>query len=168
MAQAAERRGPAGAVERLTEAFALAGGLLLVAVVCVNAWSILAQALAGRPFPGTFELTEMGVAVAVFLFLPYCQISGANVSADIFTARASRRWIARLGIVAALVALGFSLLLAERMWFGLLDQRAYHLTTAILQLPVWLAFVPILASLLLLAAAALVSLHDARRAAKAS
>ena len=168
MPPATERRGPTGAVARLGEAFALAGGLLLVAVVAVNAWSILAQALAGRPFPGTFELTEMGVAVAVFLFLPWCQITGANVTADIFTSRASPGWIARLGVVAALVALGFSLLLAERMWLGLLDQRAYNLTTAILQLPVWWAFVPILASLLLLAACALVSLLDARRAARAS
>jgi TRAP-type C4-dicarboxylate transport system permease small subunit len=168
MVPEAERRGLAGRIERLAEAFALAGGLLLVGVVCVNAWSILARALAGRPFPGTFELTEMGVAVAVFLFLPWCQITGATVTADIFTSRASPRWIARLGIVAAVVAFGVSLLLAERMWLGLIDQRGDNLTTAILQLPVWWAFVPILAALLLLAACALVSLHDARRAAKAS
>lgn len=143
---------------------ALAGGVLLLAIVAVNAWSILANALFGRPFAGAFELSEVGVAVAVFSFLPYCQITGANVTADIFTARAPRRWVAAFALLAAVVALGFALLLAQRMWLGLLDQKAYNLTTAILQVPIWWAFVPVVASLVLLALAALVSLLEAGRA----
>ncbi len=161
---APERRGLAGAVERAATAWALAGGVLLLAIVAVNAWSILANALFGRPFAGAFELSEVGVAVAVFSFLPYCQITGANVTADIFTARAPRRWVAAFALLAAVVALGFALLLAQRMWLGLLDQKAYNLTTAILQVPIWWAFVPVVASLVLLALAALVSLLEAGRA----
>jgi TRAP-type C4-dicarboxylate transport system permease small subunit len=157
------RRGLTGAVETAATVWALAGGVLLLAIVAINAWSILANAFLGRPFAGAFELTEAGVAVAVFSFLPFCQISGANVTADIFTARAPRRWIAAFGLLAAVVALGFALLLAQRMWLGLLDQRSYNLTTAILQMPIWWAFVPIVASLVLLALAALVSLLEAAR-----
>jgi TRAP-type C4-dicarboxylate transport system permease small subunit len=46
------------------------------------------------------------------------------------------------------------------MYFGLLDQKAYDYTTAILQIPHWLAFVPILISLALLALAAVATILE--------
>ncbi len=152
--------GPEGPVRRLVVAWAVAGGLVLLALVLVNVVSVVGTALLATPFPGDVELTEMGVAIAAFAFLPYCQLVGANVVADIFTARATPRTRARLAVAGDLVALGFALLLLWRMALGMLDQRAYGYTTAILQIPVWWAFVPVLASLLLLAVAALLTLRD--------
>ncbi|MGS4887668.1 TRAP transporter small permease [Roseibium sp. MB-4] len=137
--------------------WALLGGGVLLAVVAVNMMSIIGS-MFGKPFPGDFELTEMGVAIAVFAFLPFCQLTGANVSADIFTAGASKRLIAFFTLLGSLVALGFASLLIWRMFHGMLDQREYGYTTTILQIPHWLAFVPILVSLVLLALAALVTL----------
>lgn len=127
-------------------------------MVAVNTWSILGAALSGRPFPGTVELTEIGTAVAVFLFLPWAEITGANVTADIFTARATPRVRARLAIGWTLVALGGSLLLLQRMSEGLADLRSYGTTTAILQIPIWWGFVPALAALVLLVCACLARL----------
>lgn len=143
--------------------WALAGGVLLLVVVAVNVVSVLGSALIGRPFPGDFELTEMGVAVAAFAFLPYCQLTGANVTADIFTSGAGPRLRAALALAASVIALGFSLLLLWRMYLGLLDQKAYGYTTTILQLPQWMAFVPILISLALLAVASVLTLTEAAR-----
>ncbi|MEO9529665.1 TRAP transporter small permease [Roseibium sp.] len=149
--------GLTGAASRLITAWALLGGILLLAVIAVNMISIVGSVF-GKPFPGDFELTEMGVAVAVFAFLPYCQLVGANVSADIFTSGASRRTIAVFTMFASLVALGFAGLLIWRMYFGMLNQKDYDYTTTILQIPHWMAFVPILVSLALLALAAFVTL----------
>lgn len=149
--------GLVGAASRLITVWALLGGLLLLAVVGVNMVSIIGSVF-GKPFPGDFELTEMGVAVAVFTFLPYCQLVGANVSADIFTSGASKRTIAFFTLLGSLVALGFASLLIWRMYFGMLDQREYDYTTTILQIPHWIAFIPILVSLALLAVAAIVTL----------
>ena len=165
-ADGAPRRGAARALFRICEAWALAGGALLLAVVLMNAWSVLASALLGAPFPGDFELTEMGVAIAAFAFLPYCQMSGANVTADIFTARASRLWLAIFALAASAVALGFALLLLWRMWAGMLDQKAYGYVTTILQVPHWRAYALALVSLALLCAASLVTLIEAWRAAR--
>ena len=131
------------------------GGLLLIGVVIVNVASVVGGAVWGRPFPGDFELTEVGVCVAVFCFLPYCQLTRSNVSADIFTSSAKPKTIALLKLCGSLVALVFSVILAWRMWFGMLDQKQYNYTTTILQIPHWLAFIPILVSLVLLAVAAL-------------
>lgn len=157
---AAGRTGFAGVVARAVTLWALAGGLLLLAVVVVNCLAVLGMTV-GRSFPGDFELTEMGVAMAVFAFLPWCQLTGANVTADIFTARAGPRVLAGLGALASAVACAFALLLLWRMSLGLLDQRAYGYTTTILQIPVWWGFLPALASLALLALAALVTLGEA-------
>ncbi|MCP1170398.1 TRAP transporter small permease [Limimaricola litoreus] len=156
------RAGITGAVDRLVTAWALFGGLVLLAVIAVNLAAVIG-AMVGRSFPGDFELTEMGVAVAVFAFLPYCQIRDANVTADIFTAGAGPRLLAALRALAALVAAGFAAILLWRMSAGMTDQRDYGYATTILQLPIWYAFVPVLVSLALLAAAALVTLTNALR-----
>jgi TRAP-type C4-dicarboxylate transport system permease small subunit len=155
------------ALRRAVELWALAGGALLLAVVLMNTWSAFAAAAFGQPFPGDFELTEIGVCVAAFAFLPYCQMTGANVSADIFTSGASPRWLAIFALAASVVAMLFALLLIWRMWFGMLDQKQYAYTTAILQVPHWWAFVPILLSLALLAAASLATLLGSARDAAA-
>ena len=141
--------------------WALVGGLVLVGVVLVNAYSIITGVVFGKPFPGDFELTEMGTAIAAFCFLPYCQLMGSNVSADIFTMRAGPRAIAAMSILAAIIATSFSALLIWRMWFGLLDYREFVEFTGILEIPIWWAFVPALVSLVLLLCASLITLRDA-------
>ena len=152
-------------IRRAAEVWALAGGVLLLLVVLVNAASLVGNVLLAQPIAGDFEIVEVGVAVAVFAFLPYCQVTGANVTADIFTAGASRRWQAIFALIAALVALGFAGLLLWRMALGLADFREYEETTTIYQFPLWIAFVPILVSLALLVLAASASLLEAGRGA---
>ena len=43
---------------------------------------------------------------------------------------------------------------------GMLDQKAYNYETTILQFPTWIAFIPILFSLALLALASLITLAE--------
>jgi TRAP-type C4-dicarboxylate transport system permease small subunit len=156
--------GPSGLLRRILEWWALAGGIILLGIVLMTTWSAASSLLFGKPLPGDFELTELFVAVAVFTFLPYCQITGANVTADIFTARASPRAVACLGLLASLLAFAFSALLAWRTWEGLLDYRRHVETTAILKIPIWTAYVPAFASLLLLVLACLMTLAASWRA----
>ncbi|WP_353471934.1 TRAP transporter small permease [Salipiger sp. H15] len=153
------RSGVSAAVARLVTLWALLGGALLLVIVLINVASVLG-AVVHKPFSGDFELTEMGVAVAVFAFLPYCQLTDANVTADIFTANAPRPMLAVLRALASLVAFGFACILVWRMYLGMLDQKAYNYTTTILQVPIWWAFVPILVSLVLLVAAAALTFRD--------
>lgn len=155
------RARPIARARRIMELWALAGGLLLLAVVLMNAYSLLADIAFRKPLPGDFELVEMGVAVAAFAFLPYCQLTGANVTADIFTQNAGPRTVALLGLFSGLIAFAFSVLLMWRMSVGLIDIRRYGETTTITGFPVWIAYVPIVASLALLAIASFISICDA-------
>ncbi len=136
------------------------GGAVLMGIVLVNAISISLDILVSKPFPGDFELTEIGVAVAAFCFLPLCQITGSNVSADLFTAKASKLQILMMKLISGLVALGFSALLLWRMWEGLWGYLEYEEVTAILNIPIWMAFIPCLMSLGLLVVAAFLSIVD--------
>ena len=77
-------------VRRLITGWALLGGVVLVGVTLVNAYSIVAGAVVNKPFPGDFELTEMGSAIAAFCFLPYCQLIGANEGAPAWRAPGHR------------------------------------------------------------------------------
>lgn len=168
------------ALRLLISGWALLGGAVLVAVVLVNTASIVGAALftlnqgtlggmlpdwLAHPVPGDGELTEMGVAIAVFCFLPWCQLTRSNVTADIFTSGASPRWIARFSLLGSLVALAFMGLLAWRNYAGLLDQFNYEYQTAVLQIPQWYAFLPVVVSLGLTALAALVTLVEDAAAA---
>jgi TRAP-type C4-dicarboxylate transport system permease small subunit len=151
------------ALRKIIELWALAGGLLLLAIVLVNAASLAGNIAFHQPVPGDFEVVEVGIAVTVFMFLPYCQLTGANVTADIFTSRAGPRLLSALGILAAVVALIVAIVLLWRMSYGLADYRTYREVTTIYQFPIWYAFVPILISLTLLTAACVLSLLDAMR-----
>lgn len=159
------RTGWTGAAARLIDVWAILGGLILLVVVTINVASVIGGVV-WKPFPGDFEMTEIGVAVAVFMFLPYCQLHETNVTADIFTQRASRRTIAALRLITAVIAFAFAALLLWRMSEGLQNQRDFGYTTAILQFPIWTAFLPILISLAFLAIAAVVSITEQTRSLK--
>jgi len=152
-----------GLARRVVEIWALLGGVMLLGIALMSTWSAFSAFVFNKPLQGDFELVEMLVAVAVFMFLPYCQLTDANVTADIFTARASARTVNRLRLLSAFIALGFGILLLWRMVDGLLDYRQYVETTAILRIPIWYAYVPVLVSLALLLLACLVSIRDLLR-----
>jgi TRAP-type C4-dicarboxylate transport system permease small subunit len=162
------RAGSFGLARRLIEMWALAGGLLLLAIVLMNTYSLLADITFRKPLPGDFELVELGVAVAAFAFLPYCQLTGANVTADIFTQNAGPRTVALLALLSSVIAFAFSLLLAWRMGLGLIDIRNYGETTTITGFPIWIAYVPVVASLAMLAVASFISVSDALAEVRAS
>jgi TRAP-type C4-dicarboxylate transport system permease small subunit len=155
------RARPVSLARRLIEFWALLGGVLLIVIALMNTWSVISLATLGFPVPGDFELVEMGVAIAAFSFLPYCQLTGANVTADIFTAGASPRWVAAFSLVSATIAAFFSVILIWRMFDGMVSYLEYEEITTILNIPVWIAFPPILISLALLVAASTITLREA-------
>lgn len=143
--------------------WALGGGAVLFGLVAVNVVSVVMAALINKPVPGVYELVQMGAAISMFMALPYCQISGSNVTADIFTAGLERHVIVFLGGVGALFGLAWALFLLWRMSAGFEDVYEYRETTAIYQIPIWYAYVPALVSLLLFALAAIANLVQAKQ-----
>lgn len=157
----ANRAGPLGLARAFIRLWAIAGGLLVIAIVLMTASSVVSGFVFGKPFPGDFELVELGIAIAAFAFLPYCQLTGSNVTVDIFTAWASQRLIEGFRLVSGILAAGFSALLLVQMSDGMQYYREYGETTYILELPIWWAFPPILFSLGLLFVASMITILEA-------
>jgi TRAP-type C4-dicarboxylate transport system permease small subunit len=155
-------RAAAVVVAALARWWALAGGAVLLGVVGLTATSVVRDMLWRAPIPGDFELVQVSCAVAVFSFLPYCQLRRGNVAVDLFTLRAPARLRAALDAAGSLLMLLLALLLLWRMSHGAADYHDPYFpeVTPILGIPIWLAFPPILVSLALWAAASLVTLLE--------
>jgi TRAP-type mannitol/chloroaromatic compound transport system permease small subunit len=147
-------------LERGSTGLALVGGFVLTLLMLMSIVSIVGRWLFSWPVPGDFELMEIGTGLAIFLFLPACQLRGANVIVDFFTTNLGRRSQAWLDAFGALLYTLAAALFAWRLVFGGLDYARYGERTMVLGLPVWWSFVLIVPAAIWLA---LVAAYTASR-----
>ena len=139
--------------------FALAGGAILGALTLMSAASIGGR-LFNRPIQGDFELVQIGCAVAIAFFLPWCQLARGNIMVDFFTARASERAQRTLDAAGGLLLAAAMALLAWRTGAGTLGMRAGGEVSMITGVPLWYAYAAMTPAFALAAAA---GLHTALR-----
>ena len=154
-----------GPLARLSRAWAVLGGVVLLAVMLMTVLSVAMRALLGFPILGDYELVEIGTAIAAFAFLPYCHQAGGNVAVDFFTERAPARVKRALGALGSLLLALVACVLLWRMALGGYDFLQYGEVTTNLGIPRWWAFPPILISLALLALVSLAAFARDLRAA---
>ena len=130
----------AASVERLARVFAMAGGMLLIAIVGMTVASVLGRYFFGTPIPGDYELTELACGIAVFAFLPYCQVTNANVVVDFFTSRLSARRRAVLDGVHSVAFTIMAGLIAWRLFVGGMRKLGDGETTLFLEIPIYSAY----------------------------
>lgn len=150
---------PVGAVlYRLSVAFAVFGGLLLVAGAALTVVSVTGRYFLSSPISGDVELIELGAAAAVSAFLPYCQARGGNVIVDFFTGGMAGPRRARLDALHGLVFAACAGLIAWRMTLGGTQTYMNNDETMVLGVPTWLSYVVMVPAFTLLAS---VCLHGA-------
>ena len=110
------------------------------------------------PINGDFELVEAGIAFAIFAFLPLCQITGSHATVDIFTAKLPRRANRFLRMITEAVFAAVLILIAYKLYDGMLSKMRYGETTFLLQFPIWWAYA---ASLIAAVAAAITATYVA-------
>jgi len=124
---------------------ALGGGLILLCLIALTCVSIVGRALVPLnigigPIQGLYDITEIGMAVAVFAFLPWCHLQQAHVSVDLCK-RALPDGVNRLlDVLFNGAMLGVAGLGAWRLYLGMLDKISYGETTLIAQIPVWIGY----------------------------
>lgn len=156
-----------GWLAALCRFFAAIGGLVILAMMLMTVASVLRRTLLGAPIPGDFELVELGSAVAIFCFLPWCQVSGGNVLVDFFTAKARPRTNHLLEAAGDAIYLLIALLLAWRLFHGGMDMRQYGEQTMVLRIPVWWSFPVIIPAMALLVATCAATMVGHLRKARA-
>ncbi|MEY8828772.1 TRAP transporter small permease [Sedimentitalea sp. XS_ASV28] len=110
------------------------------------------------PVNGDFELVEAGVAFAIFAFIPLCQITAGHASVDIFTNKLSAGMNRFLRMVTETVFAAVLILIAVKLYDGMISKMRYGETSFLLQFPVWWAYA---ASLFGAVVAAIVGLYVA-------
>ena len=119
---------------------AILGGIILTAIMLMIIFSITGRALnflGLGPIPGDFELVEVGTAVAVFLFLPWCYLKAGYASVDLFFNYMPKSLQHFLVVTSDLLMLILWLVLTQRLWVGMIEKKDYFETTIILLMPLW-------------------------------
>ncbi|MEL7211991.1 MAG: TRAP transporter small permease [Pseudomonadota bacterium] len=147
-------------VAALAKGWALLGGMLLVGLSLMTVVSIIGRALTGYglgPVPGDYELVANGCAIAIFAFLPWCQLRRGHVTVDIFINRLSSRAIAVFGFLGDVLVLVVSTIITRQLYLGWGEKFPYGSdalrdalamgykpffaeTTYELQIPVWMPY----------------------------
>lgn len=113
------------------------GGLALLMITALTIASVVGREVFSTPIPGDFELVEIGCAIAVFAFFPYCQMVGGNVIVDLFTTWTSARTRALLDLIANLAFTLVAAVLTWRTAAGAADLMHYGEQTMVLRVPLW-------------------------------
>ena len=151
------------AMMSLARTMAILGGLVLTVLViltCISVlgrgintflhWSVIQDAVPGLakslldtgvgPVLGDFELVEAGVAFSIFAFLPFCQITAGHATVDIFTSKLSAGVNRFIQLVVEVVFAVVLIVIAWRLYEGMLGKMKYNETTFLLQFPLWWAY----------------------------
>jgi TRAP-type C4-dicarboxylate transport system permease small subunit len=126
-----------------TRRLALLGGWLLLAVAIVTSFDALLRDFVGRPLPGTFEATELMLAVIIFFGLPYTSLTDSHVSVDFLTSHLSRRTqYAIIAVNAMICAALFGVITLQLLTLAM-EFLTTKRTTITMRMPIFPCLVPI-------------------------
>ena len=134
----------------ISKFFALFGGLVLLIAALISIFSIFGRVVFSSPLLGDFELVEIACAVAIGSFLPLCHLKNGNVIVDFITAKLSQNKINFLDAFSSLIFGITALFFSTRMVLGAMDMFVYQEETMLLAFPIWIPFLPVIASFFLL------------------
>ncbi|WP_292266549.1 TRAP transporter small permease [Marivita sp.] len=137
-------------VELIARLLAIGGGVVLLCSIVLTCVSIIGRALVPLdiglgPIRGIYDLTEIGMAAAIFAFLPWAQFNEAHARVDLFQPvmpKTMDRFLDLLFNVAMLVVAAVG---TWRLYLGMQDKLSFGETTLIAQIPVWQGYAASLA-----------------------
>ncbi|MEH3086941.1 MAG: TRAP transporter small permease [Xylophilus ampelinus] len=137
------------ALEKLCDASAAIGALVLIAMALMTTVSVVGRAFFSHPILGDVELVQLGSAVVVASFLPYTQFRKANIIVDFFTTRASASDQRRMDAFGTLLYTMVLALVTWRVAAGGIDIHAAQERSMLMDLPLWIPYLLMLPGLAL-------------------
>ncbi|MEE9313602.1 MAG: TRAP transporter small permease [Rhizobiaceae bacterium] len=137
---------------KMAKLMGMLGGLVLFALIAVTTLSVIGRMLntIGHsfaflestltifgPIKGDYEIVEAGVAFAIMAFFPWCQLNRSHASVELFTSMLPTSANRFLALIWELVFALVLMLLAWRLYVGMLAKMRYGETTFLLQFPIW-------------------------------
>lgn len=139
----------------ISRQMSIIGGIIMLLLATMTVVSIIGRAMFGIAVEGDYELVESGLAISVFLFLPECHLKKGHVVVDIFTGHLSDAIQEKLEGLGEILFFIASLVFAWRLTISGFEAHEYLDQSMILEIPLWIAYVPGVISMLLVAINAL-------------
>lgn len=151
---------PAGSDPLLRAMRAILGSiaaLLIFVMMTITVADVFGRYLFNRPIPGAFEVTEISLAIVIFVALPLVTLENGHIIVSLITEQISARAQRIQGFIAAGISTVVLVMIAWRLLRHGIQLTSYGDVTIFLRLPKGpLAF--IMAALTLLAAGAAAAL----------
>ncbi len=154
-APAPKRTGLAGLLDTVITWWALAGGLVFVALVIMSIISIVGRKLFATPIEGDMELLMMGAAIGSAAFLPVCELDDHHIKVDALTTWMSERGRAALDVLAHALLTAASALISWRSALYVEECYENMEVSTLLLIPLWQPVLLLVPSFVLLTLAAL-------------
>jgi TRAP-type C4-dicarboxylate transport system permease small subunit len=116
---------------------AVLGGVITLAIAALVTASVASRNVLDEGIPGDFEYVQIGTAIAVFAFLPLCQLRRGNIIVDSFSTRWPPRLRAIVDAVWDTVFAAIMGLIAFSLFRGALDIKANGTATMVTGMPIW-------------------------------
>lgn len=133
------------AIAAFAKWMAIAGGCILLALTALTCISIFGRAFVPfnigiGPIRGIYDITEIGIAAAVFAFLPWAQYQEAHARVDLFQNLIPDKAERALDLLFHIAMSVVATVGTWRLYLGMLDKRSHGETTLIAEIPVWQGF----------------------------
>ncbi|MBN2062131.1 MAG: TRAP transporter small permease [Deltaproteobacteria bacterium] len=113
------------------------GAAVLTAIMALTGIDVIGRYFLNKPLSGSFEITELLMAVMISLGLAYCTLEQGNVRVDILTQKLSRRGQAIANLGADIVFLVLSILITWQTVYRVQSFIDKNLTTNVLYIPIF-------------------------------
>ncbi len=154
-APAPQRTGLAGLLDTVITWWAIAGGMVFVALVIMSIISIVGRKLFSHPIEGDMELLMMGAAIGSAAFLPVCELDDHHIKVDALTTWMSERGRAALDTLAHALLAAASALITWRSALYVEECYENMEVSTLLLVPIWQPVLLLVPSFVLLTLAAL-------------
>ena len=154
-APAPRRTGLAGLLDTVITWWALAGGMVFVALVIMSIISIVGRKLFSHPIEGDMELLMMGAAIGSAAFLPVCELHDNHIKVDALTTWMSERGRAALDTIGHLLLTIASAVITWRSALYVEECYENMEVSTLLLIPIWQPVLLLVPSFALLTLAAL-------------
>ncbi|MEO9649894.1 MAG: TRAP transporter small permease [Roseobacter sp.] len=157
------------AVDFLARAMAITGGAVLLVIVFLTCISIIGRMFVPfdigiGPIRGVYDMTEIGMAAAIFAFLPWAQYSDAHARVDLFETVFPTSVNRLLELIFHIAMTGVAYVIAWRLYLGMSAKYSYGETTLIAQIEIWKGFAAgLVGAVVFLIVSAFCVLRSARR-----
>ena len=124
-------------VHPISRAIHSVGLAVLVAMMLLTFFDVALRYVFNRPIGGSFDLTEVMMAVVVSLGLAYCAVVKGHVTVDLVVSRIPQQSRAIINVITGLLSLSLLVLIA---WQGFTYIKVIYikgLTTPALPIPVY-------------------------------